>query len=61
VAPRTALPRFFSSLLSALKRQHSVPQELDAAVGTILARLATAQRPVAMLTHLVSRYGVRDQ
>ncbi len=55
------MPRFFSSLLSALKRQHSVPQELDAAVGTILARLATAQRPVAMLTHLVSRYGVRDQ
>ena len=47
--------------LSALKRQHSVPQELEAAVGTILARLATAQRPVAMLTHLVSRYGVRDQ
>jgi indolepyruvate decarboxylase len=47
--------------LSVLKRQHSVPQELEAAVGTILARLATAQRPVAMLTHLVSRYGVRDQ
>jgi len=47
--------------LSSLKRQHSVPQELEAAVGTILARLAAAQRPVAMLTHLVSRYGVRDQ
>jgi len=47
--------------LSSLKRQHSVPQELEAAVGTILARLAAAQRPVAMLTHVVSRYGVRDQ
>jgi indolepyruvate decarboxylase len=47
--------------LSALKRQHSVPKELEAAVATILARLEAAQRPVAMLTHLVSRYGVRDQ
>jgi len=47
--------------LSAIKRQHSVPEELDAAVGTILARLAAAQRPVAVLTHLVSRYGVREQ
>ena len=47
--------------LSAAKRQRSVPEELEAAVGTILARLAAAQRPVAVLTHLVSRYGVRDQ
>ena len=47
--------------LVSLKRQNSVPQELDAAVGTILARLAKAQRPVAVLTSLVSRYGVRDQ
>jgi indolepyruvate decarboxylase len=47
--------------LSAVKRQRSVPEELEAAVGTILARLAAAQRPVAVLTHLVSRYGVRDQ
>jgi len=47
--------------LSAIKRQHSVPEELDAAVDTILARLAAAQRPVAVLTHLVSRYGVREQ
>ena len=47
--------------LSAVKRQRSVPAELDAAVGTILARLAAAQKPVAVLTHLVSRYGVRDQ
>jgi indolepyruvate decarboxylase len=47
--------------LSTIKRQHSVPEELEAAVGTILARLAAAQRPVAVLTHLVSRYGVREQ
>jgi indolepyruvate decarboxylase len=47
--------------LSAIKRQHSVPQELDAAVGTILARLEAASRPVAVLTHLVSRYGVRER
>lgn len=47
--------------LSAVKRQRSVPEELEAAVGTILARLNAAQRPVAVLTHLVSRYGVRDQ
>ena len=47
--------------LSAVKRQRSVPEELEAAVGTILARLAAAQKPVAVLTHLVSRYGVREQ
>jgi indolepyruvate decarboxylase len=47
--------------LTAIKRQHSVPEELEAAVGTILARLDAAQRPVAVLTHLVSRYGVREQ
>ena len=47
--------------LTAIKRQHSVPEELEAAVGTILARLDAAQRPVAVLTHLVSRYGLRDQ
>lgn len=47
--------------LRTIKRQHSVPQELDAAVGTILARLEAAERPVAVLTHLVSRYGVRER
>jgi len=47
--------------LTAIKRQHSVPEELEAAVGTILARMDAAQRPVAVLTHLVSRYGVREQ
>lgn len=47
--------------LSAIKRQHSVQQELDAAVGTILARLEAASNPVAVVTHLVSRYGVLER
>jgi len=47
--------------LGSVKRQHSVKAELDAAVGTVLARLATAKNPVAMVTSLVSRYGVRDR
>ncbi|MCP9883801.1 alpha-keto acid decarboxylase family protein [Synechococcus sp. ATX 2A4] len=47
--------------LSAIKRQKSVPQELDAAVQTIVSRLEAAENPVAVLTHLVSRYGVRDK
>lgn len=46
--------------LAAVKRQKSVPEELEAAVQTILLRLDTAKKPVAVLTHLVSRYGVRD-
>ncbi len=47
--------------LGAVKRQQSVPQELEAAVRTILSRLEAATNPVALLTHLVSRYGCRDQ
>jgi indolepyruvate decarboxylase len=47
--------------LSAVKRQLSVPQELEAAVQTILQRLEAAKNPVAILSQLVSRYGVRDQ
>ncbi|MFM1936044.1 MAG: hypothetical protein RI990_1003 [Planctomycetota bacterium] len=45
--------------IGALKRQHSVPNELDAAVGTVLARIAAAKNPVVVVTSLVSRYGVR--
>lgn len=45
--------------IGALKRQHSVPNELDAAVGTVLARIAGAKNPVVVMTSLVSRYGVR--
>ena len=47
--------------IGSIKRQHSVKEELDAAVGTVLARLAAARNPVAMVTSLVSRYGVRDR
>lgn len=47
--------------LSAVKRQGSVPTELDAAVATILARVAAARNPVAIVTHLVARYGVADR
>jgi len=47
--------------LASLKRQQSVPQELEAAVQTIRMRLEAAKNPVAMLTHLVSRYGCRDK
>jgi indolepyruvate decarboxylase len=47
--------------LHAIRRQHSVPEELDAAVGAILWRLERSQRPVAMVTDLVRRYGLRRQ
>ena len=47
--------------LGSIKRQQSVKGELDAAVGTVLARLADAKNPVAIVTSLVSRYGVRDR
>ena len=47
--------------LGSIKRQQSVRVELDAAVGTVLARLADAKHPVAIVTSLVSRYGVRDR
>ena len=49
------------SPLASIKRQQSVPQELEAAEQTILMRLDAAKNPVAMLTHLVSRYGCRDK
>lgn len=46
--------------LTSIKRQQSVQAELDAAVATILARLEAARNPMAIVTSLVSRYGVRD-
>jgi len=46
--------------LTDIKRQHSDPTELEAAVGTILQRLAAAQKPVALVTGLTMRYGLRD-
>lgn len=46
--------------ISAIKRQQSVPEELQAAVEAILVKLQAAKRPVATVTQLVTRYGVRD-
>lgn len=46
--------------ISAIKRQRSNPQELDAAVATILQRLAASKNPLALVTGLTSRYGLRD-
>ncbi len=45
--------------LSAIKRQLSVPQELDAAVASILSKLSAAKNPVAMVTALTTRYGLK--
>jgi indolepyruvate decarboxylase len=47
--------------LAEIKRQRSVGAEIDAAVETILSRLAAARSPVAIVTALVARYGVRDR
>ena len=47
--------------IGSIKRQLSVKAELDAAVGTVLARLAAAKNPAAIVTGLVARYGVRDR
>ena len=47
-------------LLTDIKRQQSVPQELDAAVASILSRLSAARSPVALVTSLTARYGVRE-
>ena len=47
--------------LAAVKRQRSVPAELDAAVDTLLARIAAAKSPVAIVTSLVARYGLRER
>lgn len=46
--------------LADIKRQQSVPQELDAAVASILSRLCAARNPVALVTSLTARYGVRE-
>ena len=47
--------------LGAIKRQRSEPAELAAAVTAISTRLGSASRPAALITCLVSRYGVRDK
>ena len=47
--------------LTEIKRQQSVPQELDAAVASILMRLEAAKNPVALVTSLTSRYGLKTK
>jgi indolepyruvate decarboxylase len=47
--------------LCRIRRQQSVPEELEAAVVSILHRLGRAQRPVAMVADLTRRYGLRRQ
>jgi len=47
--------------IEQIKRQQSVPAELEAAVATIVARLEKAKNPVALVTALTARYGVRNK
>jgi len=47
--------------IAEIKRQRSVPEELENAVGSILARLEKAKNPVAIVTALTARYGLREQ
>lgn len=47
--------------LAEIKRQQSVPHELEAAVATILVRLEAAKNPVALVTCLTSSYGLRSK
>lgn len=44
--------------LAQIKRQRSDPGELAAATAAVLGRLASAARPVALVTALTARYGV---
>jgi indolepyruvate decarboxylase len=47
--------------LAEIKRQTSVPAELENALATILLRLEAAKNPVAIVTALTARYGLRAQ
>ena len=46
--------------LKEIKRQESFPKELENAVASILSRLEKANNPVALVTNLTARYGVKD-
>ena len=45
--------------LAEVVRQRSSPVELEAAVKGVVARLAAAAQPVALVAHVVARYGLR--
>lgn len=47
--------------LGRIRRQQSVPAELEAAVAAILQRLETARHPVALVADLTRRYGLRTR
>jgi indolepyruvate decarboxylase len=47
--------------LPEVVRQRSDPRELEAAVTALAAALAAARRPVALVTSLVARYGLRRE
>ncbi len=47
--------------LATIKRQKSVSIELDAAVDTLVSRITAARQPVAIVTSLVARYGLRER
>ena len=47
--------------LAEIKRQLSVEPELDAAVTSILNKLNAAKNPVAVITALTARYGIKDK
>jgi indolepyruvate decarboxylase len=47
--------------IGQIKRQYSAPAELEAAVASIMARLDKAKKPVALVTALTARYGIRDK
>ena len=46
--------------LEEVKRQRSEPRELEAAITAVLARLAAATNPIALVTATVARYGLRE-
>lgn len=47
--------------LAEIKRQLSVEPELEAAVASILLKLTSAQNPVAVITALNARYGIKEK
>jgi len=47
--------------LEEVKRQRSDPRELEAAVAGVLAQLAAATNPVALVTATAVRYGLRER
>lgn len=47
--------------IGSVTRQTSVPEEVDAAVQTIVSKLAAATSPIAIVSALTARYGLRAE